>query len=133
MMFHPFIKVVVLIGLIALSACDKANQQAFSPGVKLVQNATGSGIPTIVEFGSTTCASCQEMKIVLDSVTRLTQGRAHVINIDITKDWDAAQEYGIQLMPTQVFFGADGREIGRHMGKLAEAEVITRLGIKVAP
>jgi len=132
-MYYPLLNVVILIGFIVLSGCDKENPQASSPGIKLVQNATGSGIPTIVEFGSTSCTSCQEMKIILDHVTRLTQGRAHVINIDITKDWDAAQAYGIQLMPTQVFFGPDGREIGRHMGKLAEAEVIDRLGLMDAP
>jgi hypothetical protein len=33
-------------------------------------------------------------------------------------------------MPTQVFFGPDGREVWRHMGKLSEAEVMARLDVK---
>jgi hypothetical protein len=48
-------------------------------------------------------------------------------------EFGAAKTYGIQMMPTQVFFGPDGREVWRHMGKLTEAEVIARLGIDAAP
>jgi len=113
----------------SLAACGADAPLPPSPGVKLVQNATASGLPTIAEFGAATCASCREMKVVLDGVARRTQGRAHVLVIDITKDWDAAQMFRIQLMPTQVFFDTNGREVGRHMGKLSEAEVIARLGI----
>lgn len=118
---------IALLG--SLAACGADAPLPPSPGVRLVQNATASGLPTIAEFGAATCASCREMKIVLDGVARRTQGRAHVLVIDISKDWDAAQMFRIQLMPTQVFFDASGREVGRHMGKLSEAEVIARLGI----
>jgi thioredoxin 1 len=67
------------------------------------------------------------MKVVLDNVAHSTQGRAHVLSIDITKDWLTAEHYRIQMMPTQVFFGPDGRETSRHMGKLSEEEVLARL------
>lgn len=117
-----------------LSSCgDSGTALSNSAGVKLVQNATSSGLPTVVEFGAASCASCREMKIVLDSVALRTQGRAHVLVIDIGKDWEVAKIFRIQLMPTQVFFGADGREIGRHMGKLPESEVIARLGLSSTP
>lgn len=104
-----------------------------SPVVKLVQNAVASGLPTIVEFGAVGCASCREMKIVLDSVAQHTQGRANVLNIDISKDFEAQDIYQIRLIPTQVFFDAQGRETGRHMGILTEAEVIARLGLDDTP
>ncbi len=112
---------------------DSGPAVSASTGVRLVQNATASGMPTVVEFGAASCASCREMKIVLDRVALRTQGRAHVLVIDISKDWDAARAFRIQLMPTQVFFGADGREIGRHMGKLPESEVIAKLGLPASP
>ena len=132
-MHRPLHAVVMLFGLTAISSCSTDTTATFSPDVKLVQNATASGLPTIAEFGAETCASCLEMKRVLSSVARRTQGRAHVLIIDIGKDSEAAQEFRIQLMPTQVFFGPDGHEIGRHMGKLSEAEVIARLGISTTP
>ena len=126
--FFPALTLTLTL-LVALAACGAETPPPPSPGVKRVQNATASGLPTIAEFGAETCASCREMKKVLDSVSRSTAGRAHVLLIDIGKDWEAAQMFRIQLMPTQVFFGPDGRETGRHMGKLSEAEVIARLGI----
>ena len=116
--------------LSSLVACSQdSTPTSNSPGVKLVQNSVASGLPSIVEFGATTCSTCLEMKAVLDSVARRTQGRAHVLIIDISKDWEAGQAYRIQLMPTQVFFDASGREIERHMGKLTEAEVVAGLGL----
>ena len=119
--------------LVLLSACGPGAAVPPSPGVKLVQNATTSGLPTVAEFGAATCASCRDMKTVLDSVARRTGGRAHVLIIDIRKDYEAAQAFRIQMMPTQVFFGPDGREIWRHIGKLTEDEVISRLGISATP
>jgi thioredoxin 1 len=117
----------------SVAACEADTPASASPGVKLVQNATASGLPTVAEFGAATCTSCKEMKIVLDRVASRTQGKAHVLIIDISKDWEAANAYRIQLMPTQVFFDASGREIGRHIGKLTEAEVIGGLGLGNTP
>lgn len=128
---HRLLIAIALLG--SLAACGADAPLPPSPGIKLVQNATASGLPTVAEFGAATCASCREMKVVLDGVALRTQGRAHVLVIDISKDWDVAQMFRIQLMPTQVFFGPDGREIGRHMGKLSEAEVIARLGVSATP
>jgi len=87
---------VALLG--GLAGCGADAPLPPSPGVKLVQNATASGLPTIAEFGAATCASCREMKVVLDRVAQSTQGRAHVLVMDISKDWEAAQMFRIQLM-----------------------------------
>lgn len=114
---------------LALVGCGRDAPIPPSPGVALVANATASGLPTIAEFGAKTCASCREMEGILGNVARKTAGKAHVLTIDIGMDVEAAQVFQIRLMPTQVFFDAQGREIGRHMGKLSEAEVIARLGL----
>lgn len=118
---------IMLLG--SFAACEADTSAAASLGVMLVQNATASGLPTVAEFGAATCSSCKDMKIVLDRVAQRAQGKAHVLIIDISKDWEARNAYGIQYMPTQVFFDASGREIGRHIGKLTEAEVMTALGL----
>jgi thioredoxin 1 len=115
--------------IFSLAACGADTPIPPSPGVKLVANATASGLPTIAEFGATTCASCREMKIVLEGVARKTTGKAHVLVVDVSKDYEAAQAFRIRLIPTQVFFDAQGKEVGRHMGKLSDVDVIDRLGI----
>ncbi len=130
MIVNRIVSFVVVIAMMSgLTACEAQSQQSASPGMQLVHNATASGLPTVAEFGAATCSSCKDMKIVLDRVAQRTQGKAHVLIIDISKDWEARNAYGIQYMPTQVFFDASGREIGRHIGKLSEAEVMTALGL----
>jgi len=86
----------------SLTVCGADPPVPPSPGVALVANATASGLPTIAEFGAANCASCREMKIVLDGVARKTAGKANVLVIDIGKDYEAAQAFCIQLMPTQI-------------------------------
>jgi thioredoxin 1 len=125
---RPFL-LLALFALAALAGCGREAPIPPSPGVALVGNATASGLPTIAEFGAKTCASCREMQGILDSVAKKTAGRVHVLVIDISKDYEAAKVFQIRLMPTQVFFDAQGREIGRHMGKLPEAEILARLGL----
>jgi len=121
---HGTLAVAMLLGL---GACNTKPPLATSPGVALVQQAAASGRPTIAEFGAKTCASCREMKVILDKVAQRSAGEANVLIIDISEDWQASQEYGIQMMPTQVFFDVNGKEIARHIGKLSEAEVLEGL------
>jgi thioredoxin 1 len=121
-----FVAAILSLGLVG---CGQDAPIPPSPGVALVANATVSGLPTIAEFGAKTCASCREMEVILDSVARKTVGKAHVLVIDISKDYEAAKTFQIRLMPTQVFFDAQGREVSRHMGKLPEAQVLEKLGL----
>jgi len=73
--------------LLGLGACDTKPPLATSPGVALVQQAAASGRPTIAEFGAKTCASCREMKVILDKVAQRSAGEANVLIIDISEDW----------------------------------------------
>jgi thioredoxin 1 len=86
-----------------------------------------AGKPTIIEFGANNCVSCREMKPVLRALAQDT--RITVADIDILKERDYISRYQIRLMPTQVFYDASGKEIGRHMGKISGEEVLSRLGV----
>ncbi len=94
-----------------------------------VQEARRLGKPTVVEFGANACASCREMKPVLDALQRDHGERISVLTIDIVKARAYIARYKVQLMPTQVFFDAKGREIGRNMGTVSGSEILARLGV----
>ncbi|MDK9724353.1 MAG: thioredoxin family protein [Sterolibacteriaceae bacterium MAG5] len=98
--------------------------------MRQVESARQSGLPTVVEFGSEACASCRTMQRVMAGVARKAEGRAQVLVMDILKQDGLIGAYRIKMMPTQVFFDAAGRETGRHMGVLTEAEVLARLQVK---
>lgn len=116
----------VAVSFAFLAGCN--DETSASPGVQLVENARQSGLPTVVEFGATSCTTCRNMKPILEATALQLQGRAHVVVIDLNKDYAAASQFNIRMMPTQVFFAADGRETGRHLGGMTQTEIVQRLG-----
>jgi thioredoxin 1 len=92
-----------------------------------VQQALRSGKPTVVEFGANNCTACREMKPVLGRLARDHGDRIGVIDIDLLKTTGYVSAYKIQLMPTQVFFDSQGREISRHMGKISADDILAHL------
>lgn len=131
MMFIPMKQKFLLLASVAalslMSGC-KADTAA-SPGVQLIENARKSGLPTVVEFGATSCTTCRNMKPILEATALQLQGKAHVVVIDLNKDYAAASQFNIRMMPTQVFFATDGHETGRHLGGMAQTEIVQRLGL----
>jgi thioredoxin 1 len=99
------------------------------PTEDAVQQALRTGKPTVAEFGANACAGCREMKPVLETLRREHGARIAVVDVDLIKQKEAGyvQRYRIQLMPTQVFFDAQGRETGRHMGPISAEEILARL------
>jgi thioredoxin 1 len=46
--------------------------------------------------------------------------------IDVFRDEAKAKPFDVSVIPTQVFLDADGKEIDRHMGFLARADIRQR-------
>jgi thioredoxin 1 len=87
-----------------------------------------------VDLGATRCIPCKAMAPILDRLRTDYAGRLEVTFIDV---WDApgeAREYGVRLIPTQIFFAADGRELARHEGFISRDEILARwkaLGVEL--
>lgn len=118
----------LLTALAQLSA-PSAEVSTLTPAGDMVQLALRAGKPTVAEFGANACASCREMKPVLEALRREHGERIAVVEVDLIAQRAGGyiQRYGIQLMPTQVFFDASGRETSRHMGSISGAEILARL------
>jgi thioredoxin 1 len=119
---------ILVLGVLGVSLIACAEKQNASPGVRLIENARQSGQPTVVEFGATSCTTCRNMKPILEATALQLQGKAHVLIIDLNQDYVAASQFNIRMMPTQVFFAADGQETGRHLGGMTQADIVQRLG-----
>jgi thioredoxin 1 len=120
------------IGLVALAAGAwvslRSADAALASADDVVAQALRKGKPTVVEFGANACATCRDMKTVLAQLAHDHGHRIEVVDVDIIKRREYIAGYRIQLMPTQVFFDARGREIGRHMGRIGPEEILVRLG-----
>lgn len=107
----------------------ESNAQLSATADDDVQRARKLGKPVVAEFGANSCENCREMKLVLGALAREHGERVTVVNIDLVKYGGYASRYNIQLIPTQMFFDAQGREIGRHTGKISGKEILARLGV----
>lgn len=130
----PLLIAVVLLGLLgALGMAGWMLNTRSLPTPPLdndkVKVALSKGKPTVIEFGSTNCAGCKEMKPILQNLALTYGERIVVSDIDILKETTYIQRYQIKLMPTQVFYDAQGRELSRHMGKINATEMVSRLGL----
>ncbi|MDD2462831.1 MAG: thioredoxin domain-containing protein [Desulfobulbus sp.] len=91
------------------------------------------GLVTMVDLGAKKCIPCKMMAPIIDELGKEYQGRAAVIFIDVWENSEAAPKFGIQTIPTQIFYDAQGKEVTRHEGFLDKGSIVnmfTKLGVK---
>lgn len=66
-------------------------------------------LPIIIDFGADSCIPCKEMAPVLKTLNAEMQGKAVIKFVDVWKNGDAANDFPIQVIPTQVLINADGK------------------------
>jgi thioredoxin 1 len=80
---------------------------------------------TFVELGATWCTPCKLMQPVMRTLENRYGEQLKVIfyNVSTPKERVYAKQYGIRLIPTQVFLDESGREFFRHEGFFPESEI----------
>jgi thioredoxin 1 len=95
--------------------------------------ASREGLVRLVDLGADRCIPCKMMAPILEEVKTEYAGRAVVEFIDVWKDRDAGRKYGVQAIPTQIFYDCQGKEVWRHEGFLPKELIIAKfheLGVK---
>ncbi len=67
------------------------------------------GLPSIIDFGSDSCAPCRQMYPALEKMNAEMQGKAIIHFVDVWKYTEAANGFPIQVIPTQAFYTSDGK------------------------
>ena len=91
------------------------------------------GMVTLVDLGATECIPCKMMAPILRDLAREYEGKAAVIFIDVWKNPAPARQTGIRVIPTQIFYDKQGKEVGRHEGFLDKKSIVAafeKLGVK---
>jgi len=110
----------------ALAACGEQAPPASSGGPAAAPAATA--LPRLVDLGSKQCIPCKKMAPILDELKREYAGQFDVEFIDvwIPENKPLAAKYEIQLIPTQVFLDAAGKERFRHEGFYSKEEILAK-------
>jgi len=80
---------------------------------------------TFIELGSVGCVPCQAMVPVMDAMKEELADQVAVVFHDVwTEEGQPyGQEYGIRVIPTQIFLDKNGTEYYRHEGYFAKEAV----------
>jgi len=83
-------------------------------------------MPRLVDLGAGKCIPCKAMAPILEELRTEYADTFKVIFIDVWENPPAAEPYNINLIPTQVFIDAEGKELWRHEGFLGKEEILAK-------
>ncbi len=115
------------VALLLLAVAATAHAELPSATDVVVRQALSSGKPTVIDLGARTCIPCRKMAPILESLAGEYRNRASVLFIDVHENRAAAEKFRVQMIPTQIFFNAQGKEVKRHIGFLDKAAIVKEL------
>jgi thioredoxin 1 len=95
---------------------------------------TKPSLPRLVDVGASKCIPCKLMKPILEDLTKNYADQFEVVFVDAWEKEAEAAKYSIQIIPTQIFYAADGKELARHEGFIAKKDILAKwkqLGVEV--
>lgn len=119
------LRITTLVTALMLAATVHAELPSAADAV--VKRALSSGKPTVIDLGARTCIPCKMMAPILESLSTEYRNKANVLFIDVREDQPAAQKFRVQMIPTQVFFNAQGKEVKRHIGAMEKVDIVKAL------
>jgi thioredoxin 1 len=91
-------------------------------------------VPRLVDLGAGKCVPCKAMAPVLEQLRADYAGRMDVVFIDVWQRPEEARRYRVHMIPTQIFYAADGRELARHEGFIDREGILgawAKLGVSL--
>ncbi len=95
-------------------------------GVAAAWAAEPAKLPKLVDLGADKCIPCKAMAPILEGLKKEYAGKMEVVFIDVWKNPDAGKQHKIQLIPTQIFFDASGKERFRHQGFMGKDDILAK-------
>ena len=85
------------------------------------------GMVTMVDLGAKKCIPCKMMAPIMEKMEKVYRDKAAIVFVDVWENREQAGRFGIQAIPTQIFFNSEGKEVHRHVGFMSEKEIVVQL------
>jgi len=117
-------KYLMIIGLLT-TVFGCSDQETENLKLEKDKSDTLKPMITFVELGSVNCIPCKKMQPVMKAIEEKYGRQIKVVFYDVWKPEQSkyAREYGIRLIPTQVFLNYEGKELFRHEGFFPEESI----------
>jgi thioredoxin 1 len=117
--------VVAAAAIVLLKQGKKAESAGAAAKTSVEASAPqGKALPRLVDLGAGKCIPCKMMKPILDDLKANCAETFKTEFIDVWENADAGKQYGINIIPTQIFYGADGKELFRHEGFYSKEDIL---------
>jgi len=100
-----------------------ATPPASTPGATA---GTSRKLPRLLDLGAGKCIPCKMMMPIIEQLKADFAGKLKVEFIDVWKDPEAGRTYGIEMIPTQIFYDATGKELYRHVGFFSREDILKK-------
>jgi thioredoxin 1 len=125
---------LAVIGAVALAAAAivilKPGRRVYSDGAVPQAGAAAvpaqQALPRLVDLGAVKCIPCKAMKPILDALSAEYADVFRTEFIDVWEQEDAAKAYGVKIIPTQIFYSAEGKELFRHEGFMSKEDILAK-------
>ncbi len=151
---HMLLSTVIILSLALVTSCQRRKDANASPGADAALQAlrdTDVGesrsqsvpteeakpaseasqdvaqkarLPRLIELGADKCIPCKMMAPILEELKSEYAGKLEVVFIDVWKAPEKGREYGIRVIPTQIFYDANGEEFLRHVGFFPKKDIL---------
>ncbi len=118
---YRMISMLVLVGAVASVLVLKDRNREKEPGSAAQQSAD---LPRLVDLGAGKCIPCKMMAPILEALKRDFAGTFGVEFIDVWENPEAGDDYGVRIIPTQIFYDSGGEELFRHEGFFSREDIL---------
>ena len=122
-----------LLGLLLLGAFLITTGSAWAAGGTVNgDNIPARGEVTMVDLGADTCLPCRVMAPIIADLKKVYQGKATIVFIDVNRENLKAKKFNALVIPTQIFFDRNNKEVYRHGGVMDKTAIIKQLDTMLA-
>ena len=91
-----------------------------------VREVPVKGMVTMLDLGADSCIPCKMMAPILEELKHAYAETFKTEFVDVWQDPEPGRKYGIRVIPTQIFFDADGKELFRHEGFFSKEDILAK-------
>ena len=118
---------ITTVAVLVLAICGVIIlKQKMSPSSVAQNDVHTKAMPRLVDVGAKTCIPCKLMAPILEELKTEYAGRLQVDFLDVSINPDYAGQYGVTIIPTQIFFDASGKELFRHEGFYSKEDILAK-------